>query len=243
MQNRFDDFKFRCSALGKIVSKSGNFTDGNKAYIEEVFIGEIEGVRKEAYGKALEKGIFCEQDGILMLQNTIYKGRLIVKNKIRKHNDFIHGECDVFKDGIVYDIKNAYDRFTFGKATLSHDYYWQLVGYMWLWEAKQSRLFYCLNNMPDHLLAAEEQSLFYKNRGKYLTMDSEDFLKDCEELRKAHNYDNKPIETKFKVWDVHLLGSDIEKLKSAIDKARKYMNDLYDAHLAMIDKNRQLMGV
>lgn len=243
MQNRFSDYKFRCSGLGGIVSKSGNFTDGNKTYIEEVFIGEIEGVRKEAYGKALEKGKWCEQDGVKMLQDTIYKGSLVVKNKVRRHNDFIRGECDVFKNGIVYDIKNAYDRFSFGKAELSHNYYWQLVGYMWLWEAEQSRLFYCLNNMPDHLLVAEEYSLFYKNKGKYLTMESEDYLKDCEELRKAHNYDNKPVYEKFKVWDVPRLESDIENLKSAIGKARGYMNDLYDEHLAMIENNQRLMGL
>ena len=73
---RFDNYKFRASALGKIVSKSGNFTEGNKTYIEEVFIGEMYGVKKEAYGRALDKGVLCEEDGITMLNNTIYKGQV-----------------------------------------------------------------------------------------------------------------------------------------------------------------------
>lgn len=241
MANRFDNYKFRCSALGNIVSKSGIFTEGNKTYIQECFIGEIEGVKKEAYGKALEKGKFCEEDGITMLNKTIHKGELLLKNKIRKSNDFIHGECDVFHKGFVYDIKNAYDRFTFGKAELTHNYKWQLIGYMWLWEAEKSRLFYCLNDMPEHLLIEEERMLFYKNKWKYASVESEEYIADCIELRKAHRYENKPLETRFKVWDLERDNGEIELLKKAITRARKYMNELYDDYVAMIEKNKSLI--
>lgn len=233
----FSNYKFRCSALGKIVSKSGQFTDGNKTYIEEVFIGELYGVRKEAYGKALEKGKYCEEDGITMLNKAIYPESIVIKNKERKSNDFIHGEMDTEKDGIVYDIKNAYDLFTFGKAELTHDYKWQLIGYMWLWGLKKGRLFYTLNNMPEHMLMAEERSLFYKNPGKYLTMESPDFLTDVEELRKAHNYDHMPIWERFKIWDVPFNEEDVEALKRAIIRAREYMQKLYQEHTEMIAKN------
>ena len=78
----FSNYKFRCSALGNIVSKSGKFTDGNKTYIEEVFIGELYGVRKESYGKAIEKGKYCEEDGITMLNKAIYPGSIVIKNRI-----------------------------------------------------------------------------------------------------------------------------------------------------------------
>lgn len=234
---RFDNYEFRCSALGKIISKSGKLTDGIKTYLQDVFIGEIYGVRKEAFGKALDKGVFCEEDGITMLGNTLLKGQLVIKNKERKRNGFIHGECDVFKDGIVFDIKNALTLFTFGKAELSWDYDWQLVGYSWLWEANRAILYYCLNNMPEALLQEEKMSLFYKNRWKFSTLESEDFLKACDELEAAHNYDNMPIHEKFKFWEVDISEKKIETLKTAVIEARKYLNQLWDEHCEMIQKN------
>lgn len=234
----FSNYKFRCSALGNIVSKSGKFTDGNKTYIKDVFIGEIYGVRKEAYGKALEKGKYCEEDGITLLNKAIYPNGIVIKNKYRKSNDFIHGEMDAMKDGIVYDIKNAYDLFTFGKADLTHDYKWQLIGYMWLWGATSGRLFWCLNNMPEHLLIQEERSLFYKNPGKYLTTESDDYIQDCDELREAHNYSKMQIWDRFKVYDVPFSLDDIENLKKSITQAREYMSELYKEHHKMIEKNK-----
>lgn len=240
---KFDNYKFRCSALGKIVSKSGSFTEGNKTYIEEVFIGEIYNRKKEAYGRALDKGVLCEEDGITMLNNTIYKGQLLIKNKERKSNDFIHGEADVFKNGIVHDVKNAFDLFTFGKANLSHDYYWQLVGYAWLWETDKAMLYYCLNNMPEQMLLEEERMLFYKNKWQFVSMEDENYLKACDELRAAHTYDNMPIYERFKSWEFIVLPEQIEQLKKAVTRARAYMNELYANHEKMIKNNMKLSGV
>lgn len=243
MKNKFDAFKFRCSALGKIVSKSGNFTDGNKTYVEEVFIGEIYNRRREAYGRALEKGKLCEEDAITMLNDTIFKGQLCIKNKQRKSNDFISGEADVFKNGIVIDTKNAYDLFTFGKANLSHDYYWQLVGYAWLWETDKAMLYYSLNNMPEQMILEEERMLFYKNKWQFLSMEDENYLKACEDLRAAHNYDNMPVYERFKSWQFDVLPEHIENLKRAVNKARAYMNELYTNHIEMIENNMRLSGL
>lgn len=242
MENRYDNYEFRCSALGKIISKSGKLTQTNLTYIQECFIGDIHNVRKEIGSKYFEKGVFCEEDGISLLNNTLYKGRLLVKNKERKHNGWIHGEADnIAPDAIVYDIKNAYDRFTFGKADLSHEYEWQLKGYCFLWGLKAARLFYCLNNMPDHLLVDEERKLFYK--GGYLTYESPEYLKACEELRAFHNYDKMELWERFKVWDVNYAEEDEKKIKSAVAEARKVMNDLYDQHLNTISRNKSLMGL
>jgi hypothetical protein len=237
---RYDNYLFRCSALGKIVSKSGKFTETTKSYLQELFIEDIYGVRKQIHSKYFEKGLFEEESGITLLNETLYKGKLILKNKTRKSNEFIQGECDcVAPDGIVYDIKNAWDRFTFGNAELSHDYYWQLVGYMWLWELNQGRLFYCLNNTPEHLLCAEERKLFYS--GNYLTFEDKDYINDCEKLRKAHNYNAMPLEDRFKVWDVLKSEDDVLKLMGSVLMARNYMNELYEEHIKHIERNKAMM--
>lgn len=242
MQNKFSNYLFRCSALGNIISKSGKLTDGVKTYLQECFIGEIYNVRKEAYGKALEKGVLCEEDGISMLQN-IYPGQLLLKNKEEKKNDYIKGSCDVFKNGIVHDIKNAYTLFTFGKAELSWLYEWQVKGYAMLWNTKKGMLFYCLNDMPEQMLIEEERLLFYKNKWAFTTMEDENYLKACEELRNAHKYGSMNLWERFKTWEVTLSDEDIEVIKNAVVVARKYLNELWEEHQAMIAKNKSLLSV
>ncbi|MDA3614682.1 hypothetical protein [Polluticaenibacter yanchengensis] len=238
---KFDNYEFRCSALGKIVSKSGKLTDGVKTYLEDLFIGETYSTKKDAYGKALDKGRFCEEEGITMLSNTLLKGQLVLKNKERKRNGFIHGECDVVKNGTVYDIKNALDLFSFGKAELTWEYEWQLVGYYWLWECKKAILFYCLNNMPMPMLEEEKRMLFYKDKWKYLSFEDEQYLKDCEALEALHNYDKMPIYEKFKHWEVNVTGEKLETLKDAIIQARKFLNELQGRHEIFIKTNRHIV--
>lgn len=242
-KGRFDDYLFRCSSLGKIVSKSGKMTDTIKSYLLELFIEEIYGVRKDIFGKALDKGIFCEEDGITMLQNTLLRGNLVIKNKERKKNDFIIGECDVYCNDTIYDIKNALNIITFAKADLSWDYKWQLVGYSWLWNTNKAVLYYCLNSMPEALLEEEKVSLFYKNRWKFSSHESEDYLKACKKLEEAHDYDNMPIELRFKFWDLDIMEEDIEELKECVIRARLYLNQLYDEHIKQIKANKIVMNI
>ena len=241
--SKFNDYKFRCSAIGKIVTASGKLTDAAKTYLGELFIGEIYGVRKEAYGKALEKGVFCEQDGCGMIQETLLKGQLVLKNKERKSNEFIHGECDIFKNGTVYDVKNAYTLFSFGKAECSHEYRWQLIAYSWLWGAKNAVLYYCLNNLPEHMLEDEKRSLLWKNKWLYLTEESPNYIEACKELEAAHNYDKMPIEEKFKFWEITPTKDDYEKIKSCVIQSRVYLNSLWVVHMESISRNKKAMGL
>src|SRR5690606_25247155 len=219
MENRFENYTFRCSSLGKIISKSGKFTDGIKTYLEELFVEEIYGVKKEAFGKSIDKGVFCEEDGITMLGETLLKGQLVLKNKERRMNDFINGECDVFKNGVIYDIKNALDLFTFAKSSLTWDYEWQLKGYSWLWNSNKAVLYYCLNNMPEAMLEEQKMQMFYRNRWRYSTMESEDYIRDCEKLEEIHNYDRMEIFERFKFWELNVNDNDIERIKSSVLEA------------------------
>ena len=235
----FLQYTFRAHQLGKIISASGKLTDGNKTYLKELFTGAITGTRKEVSSKYFEKGLFEEESGISLLNNTIYKGKLLTKNKERKNNGWVQGECDVIKDSIVYDIKNAWDVFTFENSALTHEYTWQLKCYMWLWEVTNARLFYCLNNTPEHLLIAEERKLFYA--GNYISMENEEYLSDCEMLRKKHNHDSKPLEERFKIWDVNLTAEDIVTIQVAITKAREYLCDLQLDRASRLEYNRNFL--
>ena len=87
--------KFRCSSIGKLMteprSKSeGPLSVGAKTYIRELAAQEIFGVDFVVSSKAIEKGIECEDDSILLLNKV--RGLSLKKNAERKTNDFITGE-------------------------------------------------------------------------------------------------------------------------------------------------------
>ena len=247
MSLNFDNWLCRCSALGKIITPSGKLTDGVKTHLEEVFISVKDGVQKEAYGKALEKGIACEDDGFKMLNEIFYPRQFVSKVKEPMENAFIKGTPDCIVPEAagkrVTDIKNAYTRFAFGKMRkLPMDYYWQVKGYMLLHNLPLGRLFYCLNNMPDYMIADEERKLFYTAR-KWISMDDPDYLKACEELRAAHTYDNLPLEERFRFWDLERNAEDDERIIDAVKKARVYLNELAEEHRENVNKNRKIIEV
>ena len=240
MQN-FNSYIFRCSSLGKIMSAKGELTQSNKTYLGELFTEVMEGRRKEISSKYFEKGNFMEEDGIGMINENIYPNDLIVKNKVRKTNEWISGECDAIHKGIVWDIKNAWDVFTFGKADLTDAYEWQGRGYMWLWSAEIFRLFYCINNMPEHLICEEEKKMFYQH--SFISPEDEEYQNLCLELRAFHNYDSKPVYERFKIWEIRHEAEQIEKLKVKITKCREYLNSLLADQNTRIEYNKKLMGL
>jgi len=235
----FDNYQFRCSALGKIVSKSGKLTDQNKTYLNDLFVGEIYKIQKEIISKYFEKGIICEQDGRDFLQKIFYKDRFVAKNRERFRNEFIHGEPDVIMEDYVYDIKNAYDLFTFGKAHLTWEYEWQIKGYLYLLNREKGRLFYILADMPDTLLADEEMKLFWQ--GKFTSNDSVEYQEALEELRKKFSYSHIPMECRFKVFDVELFETCILTIQNSVNEARKYLNKLAKDYYDMIEKNKNYL--
>lgn len=235
----FSNYQFRCSALGKIISKSGKLTDGNKTYLNELFIGETYGIQKEITSKYFEKGIICEQDGRDFLRKILYPTSYIPKNRVRIHNEWIHGEPDVVMQDYHYDIKNAYDLFTFGKASLTHDYEWQVKGYSMLLNKQQGRLLYIIANMPDVLLADEEKKLFYQ--GKFLTTESQDYQQACEELRKKYNYSHITLEERFKLFEVPYIDEDEKIIIKSVKEARSYLRSLQEEREALISHNKTLI--
>src|SRR5690606_15137622 len=101
--------------------------------------------------------------------------------------------------------------------------------------------FYCLNNMPEHMLADEERKLFYA--GHYLTYESTDYLEACQELRKAYIYDHMLIYERFKVWDTDFKKAAKDRIIDSVLEARKFMNELYEAHMDGVTITIQLMGL
>jgi hypothetical protein len=231
----FDNYLFRASAIGKIISKSGKLTDGVKTYLEELFIGQLYDVQKEIGSKYFDKGISCEQDGLDLLSKTLFKGLFAGKNKEQFRNDYVQGTPDTLVKDNVFDIKNAYDLFTFGKASLSWDYEWQVRTYMWLTGKKNGFIFYCLNDMPDFLLVGEEKKLFYS--GGYMSIESESYQNACAELRKRYLYDYMKPEERFKLFEIEYTPEHQDMIIESVVSSRKFLNQLLEQHSDRIKVN------
>lgn len=235
----FDNYIFRASALGKIISKSGTLNDQNKTYLDELFIGQLYNVQKEIGSKYFDKGIACEQDGLDLLSKTLFKGLFVGKNKEQFKNDYVQGTPDTIIKDNVFDIKNAYDVFTFGKASLTWEYEWQVRAYMWITGKKNGFIFYCLNDMPDFLLVGEEKKLFYS--GGFMSTESESYQNACVELRKKYMYDYMAPEERFKIFPVALLKNHEEQMIEAVQNSRKYLNEKIKDFENRILKNANLI--
>jgi hypothetical protein len=249
MIENFNDYKFRCSSLSDIIpnQKTMAFTETIRKAIRKRFVEEITGTRKDIHSKYIDKGISCEPESTKLLQVALYpisKGNAVINaKKQRKENAYISGETDPIVDGIVYDLKNAYDEYTFEEAELSLKYEWQLMGYMWLHGLKKARLFYTLNNMPEFLIQREEQNLLY-SRDVYYEGDFDPrYMEACRLLRERYKYDRLPLWERFKLWDVAFDEDKIPIIINAVTTARNYMNELLVDRAEHIRTNKILMGV
>src|SRR5690625_278399 len=234
--------KVRCSSNGKIISKSGKLTQTGKTYLQELFTQEKRGVKKEIISKYLEKGTATEEQDLELLNRNLYSNTFVFKNEERRENKYISGEFDVLgADKILYDVKNAWDWLTFDKVqSLSWDYEWQVKGYLWLWGLKKGRIFYCLNNMPEHMLDEMERKMFYANH--FASYEDPEYIELCEELRYKHNYDRFSDAERFKIFDIELKDEDIEKMISCHKQAQDYYKELESAEKSRITFNQSLIN-
>lgn len=242
----FDNYLFRCSSLGKLMTeprnKSETLSETTKSYLKELFIKEYFGREKELDNKYLQKGIACEQDSLALLSDI--RGVFIKKNKEWFTNDKLSGTPDVLIDDEVEDIKTNWDLFTFINAEVSKDYDWQLEGYCLLTGATKKRLTYTLVNTPDYLIEKEKKSLTYK-----YDVDSPSFTDACKQLEINSIFDlgkfmkdypdfhfhnnisdwnfDIPKHNRVKSFEIERQPQkEIEKLYFRTDESRKFLNNL-----------------
>lgn len=211
--------------------------------LKKVYNMEVRGFHKDINSKYLEKGQYCEESGIDMLQRTLFHSVTfpLINNKERKSNDYLEGEWDILKMPIVVDVKNCYDWESFENAELSHIYESQLKGYCSLTGATEAILFFCLTNMPDHMMKAEHRKLFYA-ANKWATMDDPDFEKECDELTERYSFDKFPVYQRFKWFTVTYDPNEMKKVFKRIEECRDWLNKYHEQQLAFHELNKLAMG-
>lgn len=225
----FDNYKFRCSSLGKLMveprGKSEGLSETTKGYLMEIFIAEKYGRVKDFDSKYTTKGLMVEEDSLTLYSQ--YKKTMFVKNDERRENLFISGHPDIVTEHII-DIKSSWDIFTFHKSKnlkeMHKDYYWQLQGYMELFDIESARLVYCLVNTPDQIIHDEFRRLQWKMN----VIDENDslYIEACGELQKLMVYNDIPL--KEKVFELELWRDpdQFAMLYDKIELSKAYLNKL-----------------
>ena len=224
MRTDFTDYKFRCSALGKLMvnprSKSETLSETTKTYLKQLHKEEVFGKKKEITSKHMEKGIEVEEASITLL--TDVTGFLFIKNKERRSNDFICGTPDNTQ-GKIRDIKSSWsmDTFPIYETDIPNkDYFWQLQGYMMLWGFDSAELCYCLVDTPEMLIMDEMRKQSWKHGYIELPEEMEN------EIRNNMTFSDIPKEYRVKTFDVQFDEEVIQNLEDRIIECRNYLNGL-----------------
>jgi hypothetical protein len=211
------------STLGQLIEKRDaqpSLSSTTKTYLEQLHKEEVFGKREEIRSKYLDKGIQVEEQSITLYSDV--NDILFVKNKERRSNEFITGEPDNTQ-GIIRDIKSSWSLSTFPmheNELTNKDYYWQLQGYMELFNKDESELIYCLVDTPEELIQDEMRRTSWKLG--YLELPKE--LED--EIRQNMTFSDIPKKLRCKVFKVARDETAMRQLESQIVRCRTYMNEL-----------------
>jgi hypothetical protein len=226
------------------MSDSGKITKGVETKLAQIYYQEVKGYSTDYSTKYTEKGKFCEQEGITLLQSTIFRKLKIplLKNKERVHGPWLNGEHDVKVGKTIVDIKNCWDWLTFHGAKMTDEYEWQLRGYMMLNDCDEAYLFYALLTPPEHILMDEEKRMFYQQR-KWATMEESGFQEACEDLRNMLNFNSHPVEERFKFFHLTRDLEKEEKIKKMVTLCRNRLHQIHLERICDADNNREVMGL
>lgn len=158
-----ENVRFRASGIGNLISKrppaGGGLSETAKRFVEQMWLENKYGYREVLRNKYLSKGINMEEDSINLFSEVT--GNFYLKNTERKDNGVITGECDMYNDTHIVDVKSSWSLKTFFQSDLSDIYEWQLRAYMELWNKDEAILAYCLLDATEDMIINEQQKSFY----------------------------------------------------------------------------------
>lgn len=233
---RFDELDRRYRGLGKpltpnmmeehadLLSKKvarPKLSATTQTYLQEIFLEAVFGRVKEVQVREMVKGNLHEERSISLYSDVMNVPYF--KNKESRSNDYIKGTCDNVTD-IIRDVKTSWDIYTFpfyDETLPSSDYWWQVHGYMWLWDKKAAEVIYCLVDTPEMQITDEK----FKYARQHPDVDISPEIEEQIEKNLLFEHDI-PANVRVRVFGVEYDEQAIEALKVQIDKCREYLNQL-----------------
>lgn len=218
--------KIRCSSLGKLMtspkSKGEVLSQTAKTYLKELALEEKFGIRKEFSSRYTDKGN-TQEDIAIEMASQVLNLPFALKNTEYFENEFIKGTPDLILEDEIIDIKCSWDGTTFPwfeDELPNKDYFWQLVGYMWLTGRSKARVVYCLVDTPEDIVQDEIRRTSWKKFEIDVTEETE------TEVRAKHEFSHISENKRVRAFQIELNEANIEQVKEKLLHAREYYNDL-----------------
>jgi hypothetical protein len=201
---------------GEVLSQTA------KTYLKELAIEEKFGIRKEFSSRYTDKGNI-QEDTAIEMASQVLNLPFALKNTDYFENEFIKGTPDLILEDEIVDIKCSWDGTTFPwfeDELPNKDYYWQMVGYMWLTGRIKARIVYCLVDTPEDIVQDEIRRTSWKKFEIDVTEETE------TEVRAKHEFSHISENKRVRTYLIALLDEDIDQVKEKLLHAREYYNDL-----------------
>ena len=193
-----------------------------KSYIEELAKEHLFGIKKVFKSRYTDKGNEVEEQAIELTEDVL-GFEFLTKNEKYFENDYIKGTPDVITTSLIIDVKSSWsgETFPFFESELPNkDYYYQVMGYMWLTGKQNALISYCLINTPEEIVNDEIRRTAW---GKYEIEPSEETIR---EVKSVHNFSHIPKDRRVKAFHVEFNEGVVNEMKTRIDECRKYFNTL-----------------
>ena len=218
--------KIRCSSLGKIMtspkSKGEVLSQTAKTYLKELVLEEKFGIKKEFSSRYTDKGNI-QEDTAIEMASQVLNLPFALKNTEYFENEFVKGTPDLILEDEIIDIKCSWDGTTFPwfeDELPNKDYYWQLIGYMWLTGRSKARVVYCLVDTPEDIVQDEIRRTSWKKFEIEVTEETEN------EVRAKHEFSHISENKRVRAFQIELNESNIEQIKEKLLHATEYYNEL-----------------
>ena len=203
-------------------NKSEVLSQTAKTYVEELAKEHLFGIKKVFKSRYTDKGNEVE-DKAIELTEDVLGFEFLTKNENYYQNDYIKGTPDIITTSLVIDVKSSWsgDTFPFFESELPNkDYYYQVMGYMWLTGKKNALISYCLINTPEEIVNDEIRRTAW---GKYEIEPSEETIRDVMAI---HSFDHIPKDRRVKAFHVEYNEGVVNEMKTRIEHCRTYFNEL-----------------
>jgi hypothetical protein len=223
------EFKIRCSAIGQIMtngrSKSEPLGQTAKSYCERWVKEQVYNRRYEFSSKYTEKGIEVEQESIDFIARELGLG-MLMKNEFSAENSHMTGTADIVTADLIIDMKNSWDCFTFPlfESTPEKPYWWQVQGYMALYDKPNAVVAYTLMDTPEHIIEREAWSWCRKNGMEELDGDV------YYDFASKMTYTDIDPAYRIKIFRIERDQEAIDSIYTRVEECRTYINSIILCH-------------
>jgi len=174
----------------------------------------------------LKKGSDMEQEAVDLLSKIDKEKYTLCSEKIE--NDYIVGRCDILclaKDKII-DTKVSWNVPAFLKSRtspMSAKYWYQMQGYMELYNVSEAEVAFVLLNTPPELIEREKVKLL--NKFMIGEIDRDKYEIDMGNIESSFTYSNIPIKKRYFKLKVKREPQIWDKIYKKVDKARVWMQE------------------